>query len=58
MNYKKPEDRQEESLVFRISSTDKEYIRKEADANKVSMSVVVRAALIEANIIPRPYKYQ
>jgi len=51
MNCKKPEDRQDESLVIRISAVDKECIRKAAQKNKVPMSVVVRTALIENKTI-------
>ena len=51
MNYKKPADRQEQSLVIRISAHDKECVRKEAKKNKVSMSVVVRTALMEQQVI-------
>jgi len=53
MNCKDPEDRQDESIVVRVSIDDKLHIRNEAKRQRVSMSTVVRQALMNERVIPR-----
>jgi len=58
MNCKKAEDRQDESIVVRVSVDDKVHIKAEAAKRRVSMSTVVRTALMNECVIPKtPYEY-
>ena len=53
MNCKSPEERHDESIVVRLSIDDKIHIRNEAKRRRVSMSTVVRTALMNECIIPK-----
>lgn len=53
MNTKPAEARQDESIVVRVSVDDKIHIKNEAARRRVSMSTVVRQALMNERVIPR-----
>ena len=58
MYSKKAEDRQDESIVVRVSVDDKTHIKAEAAKRRVSMSTVVRTALMNERVIPKtPYGF-